>query len=118
MGVYTKLFCASIVLTVIAVIILIFAVFIFQILVKGSAKNHAVLAEDNADLWGDIPGRSKVNLFRTQLFYNLENFDDIFNNKGSAVVQEKGPYRHLERQKFINRNITNNGDIIYFNFFK
>jgi len=118
MGLYNKLFIASIVLTVIAVIVLIFALFIFQVLIKAEAKSSAVLAADNADLWGDIPGKSKVNIFRNQYFYNLKNFDQVFGNKGAAQVEEKGPYRHLELQKMINLNFTNNSEVVNYNFFK
>lgn len=118
MGVYSKLFCASIVLTVIAVIVLIFALFIFQILIKSEAKSGAVLAADSTDLWADIPGKSKVDIYRNQYFYNLENFDDVFSNRGSAEVQEMGPYVHYERQKLINLNFTNDSNVVNFNFFK
>ena len=118
MGIYNKLFCASIVLTFIALVVLVFALFIFQVLIKSEAKSSAVLAANNADLWATLPGRSKVNIIRDQYFYDIQNINDIFNNKAPASVQEKGPYRHYENQQLINLNFTNNSDVVNYNFFK
>jgi len=118
MGFYNKLFCFSIILSVIAVIVLIFAIFIFSILITSEARNSAVLQENNADLWGDIPGKSQVQIIRDHYFYNLLNLDDLMNDKSPAISQEVGPYRVNEFQKFINRNYTNDSNIVNYNYFR
>ena len=118
MGFYNKLFCFSIILTVIAILVLIFALFIFGILISSEARSSAVLAADNADLWGDIPGRSKVQIIRDHYFYNLNNFDDLINDKSPANTEEVGPYRINENQKFINLNFTNDDNVVHYNYFR
>lgn len=118
MGKYNKLFISSIVVTIIGVLILIFSLFIFGALISSQAKSSAILAKDNVDLWGQVPGKSKVTIYRDQYFYVISNMADVILGKSKPVAKEIGPFRHTEAQNFTNPVFESNDTVVKYNLYK
>jgi hypothetical protein len=96
---------------------LLFGVFWMKNLIKDQVLSQAVLKNDNHDLWGMFPGKSKIILHKLHYFYNITNVDDFFKNQ-TPVVQESGPYNIFENQEFLNYSFVNETDSVRYKFFR
>lgn len=110
----------SVLLGVSAAVFLFFAAFL-NIIIKNGVKQSAMLKEESVDLWGQLPGKSKVDIIRDHYFYNITDKEqfikDIKSNK-NPTVKETAPYTVSEWTNFTNREYLEDKKLVKFHYYK
>ncbi len=93
---------------------------ILHSLIVEMAKNNVIMTPETHNLWGMVPGDTKMLIYRTLHFFNFQNpYEAIFLNE-TPVFQETIPYEYQEFQNYTNcsfRNLPNSSvEVVDFNF--
>lgn len=84
------------------------------------AKNQVVMTPSSHGLWGEVPGDTKMKIYRTFQFFNFKNpYETLFLNETPAF-QESLPYDYQEYQQFLNYSFymlpNSSLEVVSFNF--
>lgn len=115
---YKKCLYISIVFFIIGLVVLLFGLFIMQNLLKGEVEKEAILKEDTYELWGKVPGKSGVNLYKDHFFFDIENLRDVVYNNQSAIGKEMGMYRVHEFNEIHNPRFSKDNKTVEYNFWR
>lgn len=84
------------------------------------AKDSTLMTPGTYNLWGQVPGDSKMVIYRTFQFYNFTNpYEAIFLNE-TPIMQESNYYDYQEYQQFLNYSFSTlpntSLEVVTFNF--
>ncbi len=117
MSYYKKCLYISGVFLLIGIGMIVFA-FLMDGLILGQAKDATLMEEKTSDLWGYIPGKSNVSIFKIHRFYDVRDIEKVFLTNSKLVVDEKGPYSVQEFDEWINRSYSADNSSVGFKLFR
>ena len=65
--------------------------------VKKQIKDTLVMTQDNVDIWGQVPGRYGVKVYRNISLYSIANPDDLRSGKTPLKMVQSEPLIVLEK---------------------
>lgn len=117
-GIYKKCIFISIIFILIGLTVLLFGAIFLPKMIEHEVLESAKMKEETYDLWGEIPGKTNVELLKKHYFYNIENLEGLFYNNENANATEAGPYVVQEFDDYANRTYSSDNKTVTYKMFR